>query len=81
MRSLLIAGTVATAAIALGGCPYHRQQPIPGPQSPEAARASTGILFFQGTLEEAFERAPRESAVHTCADEQPARYNPPRLGL
>ena len=34
MRSLLITAAVVTAAIALGGCPYHRpQQPVPGPQS------------------------------------------------
>jgi hypothetical protein len=34
MRSLLITAAVVTAAIALGGCPYHRQQPpVPGPQT------------------------------------------------
>lgn len=33
MRSLLITATVVTAAIGLAGCPYHKREPIPGPQS------------------------------------------------
>ena len=51
----------------LGGCPYHKQQPVPGPQS-EAGGNALGRLthgvhhehapdpinWFQGTLDEAF---------------------------
>jgi hypothetical protein len=33
MRSLFITAAVVTAASALCGCPYHKQQPLPGPQS------------------------------------------------
>jgi hypothetical protein len=33
MRSLFITAAVVTAAAALCGCPYHKQQPVPGPQS------------------------------------------------
>jgi hypothetical protein len=44
MRSLFITAAVVTAAIVLCGCPYHRQQPLPGPQSSatcgRAARAA-----------------------------------------
>ncbi len=33
MRSLFITAAVVTVAMALCGCRYHRQQPLPGPQS------------------------------------------------
>ena len=33
MRSLFLTAAVVTAATALCGCPYHKQQPVPGPQS------------------------------------------------
>ena len=33
MRSLWFTATVAAAAFVLCGCPYHKQQPVPGPQS------------------------------------------------
>ena len=36
MKSLLNTAAVVTAAIALGGCPNKRRQPVPGPQSPAA---------------------------------------------
>ena len=67
MRSLWFTATVAAAALVLGGCPYHKQQPVPGPQS-EAGGSALGRLthgvhrehapdpinWFQGTLDEAF---------------------------
>jgi hypothetical protein len=68
MRSFLITATVATAALALGACHDKRpQEPVPPPQS--AARLATAaghdkirevseISWFQGTLDEAFARAP-----------------------
>jgi hypothetical protein len=69
MKSLFITAAVVTAAIALGGCPNKRRQPVPGPQSAAArdddSRRTAGtrghraseISWFQGTLEEAFSRA------------------------
>jgi len=36
MKSLLNTAAVVTAAIALGGCPNKRRQPVPGPQSAAA---------------------------------------------
>jgi len=36
MRSLLNTAAVVTAAIALGGCPNKRREPVPGPQSAAA---------------------------------------------
>ena len=36
MRSLFITAAVVTAAIALGGCPNKRREPVPGPQSAAA---------------------------------------------
>ncbi len=41
MRSLLMTAAVVTAAIALGGCPHKRPQPVPGPQSAPAHSAPT----------------------------------------
>ncbi len=41
MRSLLMTAAVITAAIALGGCPHKRPQPVPGPQSAPAQGAPT----------------------------------------
>ena len=41
MRSLLMTAAVITAAIALGGCPKKRPQPVPGPQSAPAQSAPT----------------------------------------
>lgn len=77
MRSLFITAAAASVAIALAGCPYHRQQPVPGPQSSTTdalalsvaahrdavhgaknAHAPGEIIWFQGTLEEAFTRRP-----------------------
>jgi len=72
MRSLWFTATVAAAACVLSGCPYHKQQPLPGPQSQAGAalgqlthgvhheRAPDPINWFQGTLDEAF-------AARTCA--------------
>jgi hypothetical protein len=37
MKSLLNTAAVLTAAIALGGCPDKRPEPVPGPQSAAAA--------------------------------------------
>jgi hypothetical protein len=70
MKSLLNTAAILTAAIALGGCPDKRPEPVPGPQStalpsaasarsPEAQRSAPShgaseISWFQGTLEEAF---------------------------
>ena len=44
MRSLLFTVTVAAAALVLGGCPYHKQQPVPGPKSATARRQPLGRL-------------------------------------
>jgi len=41
MRSLLMTAAVITAAIALGGCPHKRPQPVPGPQSAPAQSTPT----------------------------------------
>ena len=41
MRSLLNTAAVVTAAIALGGCPNKRPEPVPGPQSAPAQSAPT----------------------------------------
>jgi hypothetical protein len=41
MRSLLMTAAVVTAAIALGGCPHKRPQPVPGPQSAAAHSVTT----------------------------------------
>jgi hypothetical protein len=41
MRSLLMTAAVVTAAIALGGCPHKRPQPVPGPQSSPVQSAPT----------------------------------------
>jgi hypothetical protein len=67
MRSLWFTATVAAAAVVLGGCPYHKQQPVPGPQSDTGGsapgrlthgvhheHAPDPINWFQGTLDEAF---------------------------
>jgi hypothetical protein len=67
MRSLWRTATVAAAALVLSGCPYHKQQPVPGPQSDAGgsalgrlthgvhrAHAPDPINWFQGTLDEAF---------------------------
>ena len=69
MRSLWFTATVAAAAFMLGGCPYHKQQPLPGPQSDTGGtgtalgrlthgvhreHAPDPINWFQGTLDEAF---------------------------
>jgi hypothetical protein len=66
MRSLWFTATVAAAAVMLGGCPYHKQQPVPGPQSNTGGsalglmhgvhreHAPDPINWFQGTLDEAF---------------------------
>ncbi len=74
MRSLWLTATVAAAALALGGCPYHKQQPLPGPQSGTASafgrlthgvqheHAPDPINWFQGTLDEAF-------SGHACGAE------------
>ena len=72
MRSFFITATVATAALALGGCQDKRRpEPVPGPQSAAArvpaAHVADGepadsgaseISWFQGTLEEGFSRRP-----------------------
>ena len=49
MRSLLITAAVVTAAIALGGCPYHPQQPLPGPQSAAALAPARGAAMHHDT--------------------------------
>jgi hypothetical protein len=41
MRSLLNTAAVVTAAIALGGCPDKRREPVPGPQSTPTQSAPT----------------------------------------
>jgi hypothetical protein len=41
MRSLLNTAAVVTAAIALGGCPDKRPEPVPGPQSTPAQSTPT----------------------------------------
>jgi hypothetical protein len=72
MKALVHTAVVVTAAIALGGCPDKRPEPVPGPQSSPAKTPSSGmahesstpgrgqgvseISWFQGTLEEAFSR-------------------------
>jgi hypothetical protein len=55
MRRLLRGSAIVTAAIALTGCPNHKE-PLPGPKSAaeRAAGAVSEINWFQGTLEEAF---------------------------
>jgi len=55
MRPLLRVSALVTAAIALSGCPTHKE-PLPGPKSAaEHARAAVSeINWFQGTLDEAF---------------------------
>jgi hypothetical protein len=42
MRSLFITAAVVAAALALCGCPYHKQQPLPGPQSPATSARGAG---------------------------------------
>lgn len=42
MRSLFITAAVVTAALALCGCPYHKQQPLPGPQSSATSARAAG---------------------------------------
>ncbi len=39
MKSLFMTAAVVIAAIALGGCPNKRPQPVPGPQSAPAQSA------------------------------------------
>ena len=64
MGASLRTAALVAAAIALMGCPDHKE-PVPGPKS-AAERAGSGpvtvseINWFQGTLEEAFAhtRAP-----------------------
>lgn len=71
MKALLHMAAVVIAAIALGGCPDKRPEPVPGPQSTPAKSPSSGVAhaksgagrhgadeisWFQGTLEEAFSR-------------------------
>jgi predicted small lipoprotein YifL len=41
MKSLFMTAAVVIAAIALGGCPDKRPEPIPGPQSARAESAPT----------------------------------------
>jgi hypothetical protein len=47
MRSLFITATVVTAAIALCGCRYHKQQPLPGPQSPAASGSTADAALHR----------------------------------
>ena len=47
MRSLFITAAVVTAAIALCGCPYHRQQPVPGPQSSATPGSALGAALHR----------------------------------
>ena len=42
MRALPIALALAATGAALAGCPYHRQQPLPGPQSAAALFVPSG---------------------------------------
>jgi len=41
MKSLFMTAAVVIAAIALGGCPNKRPEPVPGPQSTPAQSAPT----------------------------------------
>ena len=47
MRSLFITAAVVTAAIALSGCRYHRQQPLPGPQSSPTSGSAAGAALHR----------------------------------
>jgi hypothetical protein len=47
MKSLLTTAAVVTAAIALCGCPYHRQQPVPGPQSSATPGSALGAALHR----------------------------------
>jgi hypothetical protein len=48
MRSLFISAAVVTAALALCGCPYHKQQqPVPGPQSPATSAKAAGAALHR----------------------------------
>jgi hypothetical protein len=61
MRPLLITASMIAAALVLGGCPYKKQQPLPGPQSigiDHAPGTAEPINWFQGTLDEAFSPRP-----------------------
>ena len=49
---------VVTAAIALGGCPHKRPQPVPGPQSAPAQRAPTSNERDDDSLRTAGTRGP-----------------------
>jgi hypothetical protein len=44
MRSLFITAAAVTAALALCGCHYHKQQPVPGPQSSTSAKTAGAAL-------------------------------------
>lgn len=48
MRSPLYTAAVLAAALALSGCPYHRRQPLPGPQSSFAAGLLHGAAAHAG---------------------------------
>jgi hypothetical protein len=47
MRSLFITAAVVTAALALCGCPYHKQQPVPGPQSSATSAKAAGAALHR----------------------------------
>ncbi|HTT43795.1 MAG TPA: hypothetical protein VMG33_12045 [Steroidobacteraceae bacterium] len=61
MRPLLLSVSIVAAAVVLGGCPYKKREPLPGPQS-VGFEHPTGtpepINWFQGTLDEAFSPRP-----------------------
>ena len=86
MRSLLITAAVVTAAIALGGCPYHHpQQPVPGPQSSVSFAPGRGAAAPRDT-EGGSRRDPTPDAIsgfQGTLDEafsrQPCRYEQPQL--
>jgi hypothetical protein len=63
MRPLLLTASMIAAALVLGGCPYKKQQPLPGPQSigiePGAAEP---LNWFQGTLDEPSRRVRAATA-------------------
>jgi hypothetical protein len=47
MRSLFITAAVVTAALALCGCRYHKQPPVPGPQSSATAAKAAGAALHR----------------------------------
>ena len=70
MRTLWVLALGLVALTAAGGCKRNEPEPIPGPKAAPAVvghPGSSGIAWFQGSLDEAFARPDTHA---TCASSE-----------